>query len=106
MPWYVEYSHLLAPSLPGTTKELTNVNVTQDHIVQWHPTILAKLALIPQRMLNSYSPDSPHPGSNGVYKEGDFLVRMAGCETTSKRDCEKELEPYWEKWAKDVLGKS
>lgn len=79
--------------------------VLQDHIVQWHPTILAKLALIPQRMLNSYSPDSPQPGSNGVYKDGDFLVRMSACETTSKRDCEKELEPFWEKWSKNIQGR-
>ncbi|KAI5309036.1 hypothetical protein KEM55_004236 [Ascosphaera atra] len=30
-----------------------------DHIVQWHPTMLAKLALIPQRMINAYSGQAP-----------------------------------------------
>lgn len=29
-----------------------------EHIVQWHGTILAKLALVPQRVLNSYTRDT------------------------------------------------
>lgn len=29
-----------------------------EHIVQWHGTILAKLALVPQRILNSYTRDT------------------------------------------------
>ncbi|KAL1959543.1 hypothetical protein VTO42DRAFT_1988 [Malbranchea cinnamomea] len=71
-----------------------------DHIIQWHPTLLAKLALIPQRTINAYSPTFLHPGPNGVYQEGDFIIRFAGCETDKGRDCEKEMEPYWIKWAK------
>ncbi|KAK2733365.1 hypothetical protein FQN57_002155 [Myotisia sp. PD_48] len=70
-----------------------------DHIVQWHPTILAKLALIPQRIINSYSSEVPNPGENGRYKDGDFIIRVAGCETTAERNCEKEMEPYFQKWA-------
>lgn len=72
----------------------------QDHIVQWHPTILARLALIPQRMINSYSPLSPKPGSNGVYHDGDFVIRFKDCEAGGQRDCQKEMEPYFELWAK------
>lgn len=33
-----------------------------EHIVQWHGTILAKLALIPQRLVNSYMAESNAPG--------------------------------------------
>ena len=29
-----------------------------EHIVQWHGTVLAKLALVPQRLMNSYTRDS------------------------------------------------
>lgn len=34
-----------------------------EHIVQWHGTVLAKLALVPQRLINSYMQDS-NPLSN------------------------------------------
>ena len=33
-----------------------------EHIVQWHGTILAKLALIPQRSINSYMAESANSG--------------------------------------------
>ncbi|WEW60825.1 putative alpha-1,6-mannosyltransferase mnn11 [Emydomyces testavorans] len=72
----------------------------QDHIVQWHPTILAKLALVPQRMLNSYSPLAPKPSSNGVYHDGDFIIRFKDCESGGARNCEKEMDPYFQEWAK------
>ncbi|RKF54798.1 putative alpha-1,2-galactosyltransferase C8D2.17 [Erysiphe neolycopersici] len=66
-----------------------------EHIVQWHPTILSKLALIPQRMLNSYSkPDTTSEA--GVYREGDFVVELTGCEQTD-RNCATEVQPYLER---------
>jgi hypothetical protein len=37
-----------------------------EHIVQWHGTVLAKLALVPQRILNSYTRDT------GASNEGEF----------------------------------
>lgn len=59
--------------------------------MQWHPTILTKLALIPQNIMNSY------PGTAvGAYKDGDFVIRLSGCDAP-KRDCEKEFLTYWEK---------
>ncbi|KAL2215903.1 alpha-1,6-mannosyltransferase subunit [Thermoascus aurantiacus ATCC 26904] len=69
-----------------------------DHIVQWHPTILAKLALVPQRILSAYSKDSPGAAVNGTYKEGDFVIRFAGCENDSTRNCEQEMGPYYARW--------
>lgn len=41
-----------------------------EHIVQWHGTILARLALVPQRVLNSYTRET----GGGVKGEGVFLL--------------------------------
>ena len=39
-----------------------------EHIVQWHGTILAKLALVPQRVLNSYAKEAGASiGNDGKY---------------------------------------
>ncbi|KAL8626465.1 hypothetical protein Q9189_007833 [Teloschistes chrysophthalmus] len=68
-----------------------------EHIVQWHPTILTKLALIPQRALNAYNVDiASRGGRDAMYKDGDFVVRLVGCESDSSggggRDCEREFD--------------
>jgi len=68
--------------------------------VQWHPTILAKLALVPQRTMNSYGPESKAAGEDGKYEDEDFIVRLAGCDTEPRRNCQKEMEPYWKMWLK------
>jgi mannan polymerase II complex MNN11 subunit len=65
--------------------------------VQWHPTILSKLALIPQRSINAYSKESP-ANESGIYKDGDFIIRFAGCELGAGRDCKKEAEPFSKQW--------
>jgi len=41
-----------------------------EHIVQWHGTVLAKLALVPQRVLNSYTRDT------GASNEGESCCSM------------------------------
>ena len=43
-----------------------------EHIVQWHGTVLAKLALVPQRILNSYTRDA------GASNEGECDVSCSG----------------------------
>ncbi|KAE8352379.1 galactosyl transferase GMA12/MNN10 family-domain-containing protein [Aspergillus coremiiformis] len=73
-----------------------------DHIVQWHPTILARLALVPQRTINAYSKDSSGAGVDGNYKDGDLVIRLFGCDTDTKRSCEKEMEPYYRLWSKTI----
>ncbi|KAL2005719.1 hypothetical protein VTN00DRAFT_10212 [Thermoascus crustaceus] len=73
-----------------------------DHIVQWHPTILAKLALVPQRVLSAYSKDSPGAAVDGTYQEGDFVIRFPGCEIDSTRNCEEEMDPYFARWQRLV----
>ena len=33
-----------------------------------------------------------------MYKKGDFVVRLVGCELDSKRDCEKEFNYQYDEW--------
>lgn len=68
--------------------------------MQWHPTVLARTALIPQRIMSSYSKDSSRTSPDGIYKEGDLLIQFSGCEDAEGRDCERELEPYYKAWVK------
>lgn len=35
-----------------------------EHIVQWHGTVLTKMAFVPQRLLNSYMPEPKKSGEN------------------------------------------
>ncbi|KHN97739.1 alpha-1,2-galactosyltransferase-like protein [Metarhizium album ARSEF 1941] len=67
-----------------------------EHIVQWHPTILSKLALVPQRTLASYSQSD----AGERYQEGDFVVLFHGCTNTGEQSCQTESSPYWEKLKK------
>lgn len=39
-------------------------NHALEHIVQWHGTVLAKLALVPQRLINSYMREADKSGNN------------------------------------------
>ena len=89
-----------------------------EHMVQWHPTILAKLALIPQRMFNSYNFKyeekeifDPVEGrgtgemrkQDAMWEHGDFVVNLKDCwEKEKKRNCEKEMSEYFGWWRKEV----
>lgn len=67
----------------------------QEHIVQWHPTILSKLALVPQRIINSY--DKSDKGH--AYSTGDLAVRFPKCAKSAKNPtCEALAEPYASVW--------
>ncbi|KAF8534398.1 galactosyl transferase GMA12/MNN10 family-domain-containing protein [Trichophaea hybrida] len=65
-----------------------------EHIVQWHPTILTKLALIPQKTFNSFS--SLSENSADTYEDGDFVINLYGCSKPG-RNCEKEFNRFWDK---------
>ncbi|KAI1388875.1 glycosyltransferase family 34 protein [Hypoxylon trugodes] len=65
-----------------------------EHIVQWHPTILSKLAIIPQRMINAYS--SHDHGDQ--YKDGDIAVLFARCTNAGEKSCSKESERFSQQW--------
>ncbi|OAX78517.1 hypothetical protein ACJ72_07176 [Emergomyces africanus] len=74
-----------------------------DHIIQWHPTLLAKLALIPQRILNSYTTESNSLMPDSLYNDGDFVVRFLGCDDPKpKKACEEQMEIFWTKWARET----
>ncbi|KAK7921150.1 glycosyltransferase family 34 protein [Apiospora marii] len=67
-----------------------------EHIVQWHPTILSKLAIVPQRLINAYS-----KGQGDLYKEDDIVVRFPGCLFGSNpSECEEEAKKFLPRWQK------
>lgn len=60
-----------------------------EHLVQWHGTVLARMALVPQRIMNSYV----RGPQNETYKEGDFVAVFHDCDkvkTGSGMSCEEE----------------
>lgn len=64
--------------------------------MQWHATVLSKLALVPQRIINSYGNSAP----GEKYREGDLVVRFPDCARlaeTSMR-CETMAEPFMKRW--------
>jgi mannan polymerase II complex MNN11 subunit len=69
-----------------------------EHIVQWHGTLLAKLALIPQNALNSYAKGAA--SENGQYKPGDLVSGWPGCDKDANRHCEEEMQAGF-----DTVGK-
>ncbi|KAH6618927.1 alpha-1,6-mannosyltransferas-like protein subunit [Boeremia exigua] len=64
-----------------------------EHIVQWHGTILAKLAMVPQSLLNAYV-SGPH-ADKGMYAEGALVATFPGCDKNG-HDCAKEQQPFFE----------
>jgi mannan polymerase II complex MNN11 subunit len=47
--------------------------------------------------------------TTGTFKDGDFLVRFAGCEFDEKRTCEGEMKGWWVRYknnVKNLDGKS
>ncbi|EFW98829.1 alpha-mannosyltransferase [Grosmannia clavigera kw1407] len=65
-----------------------------EHIVQWHPTILSKMAIVPQRTINAYSKNE----HGAVYEPGDLSVRVVACIRTSSTICENEAQSYIKQW--------
>ena len=62
--------------------------------MQWHPTILAKLALVEQRVMNSYS----RAEAGQEYQEGDFVVQFHDCAAAEAKNCEAEAARFVPKW--------
>lgn len=80
-------------------------------MVQWHPTILAKLVLIEQRRINSYNFATPPTKDlatgvtrtqDSMWREGDLVVNLKGCRESEKRDCDEEMNAYFDKWKKEI----
>ncbi|KJZ71981.1 hypothetical protein HIM_08661 [Hirsutella minnesotensis 3608] len=66
-----------------------------EHIVQWHPTILSKLALIPQRTFSAYQ-----SGAGDAYQKGDFVILFPTCTEKGVDSCETMSKPYLSEWKK------
>ncbi|KAG5662169.1 hypothetical protein KAF25_004408 [Fusarium avenaceum] len=62
-----------------------------EHIVQWHPTILSKLALVPQRTFASYGRNNKE---GNAYRDGDLVTLMIDCTTTGQTSCDKLSHVY------------
>ncbi|KAF4585825.1 alpha-1,2-galactosyltransferase-like protein [Ophiocordyceps camponoti-floridani] len=62
-----------------------------EHLVQWHPTILSKLALVPQRTIAAY----PNAKSGAAYQKGDMVIIFPDCKPQT---CEPESKPYLDQW--------
>jgi mannan polymerase II complex MNN11 subunit len=45
--------------------------------------------------MNSYS--KGETATDGTYKDGDFVIRFAGCEKAG-RDCAAEAAPFTKQW--------
>ncbi|KAI1403717.1 glycosyltransferase family 34 protein [Hypoxylon fuscum] len=65
-----------------------------EHIVQWHPTILSKLVVVPQRIINAYSSND----HGEQYKDGDIAVIFDHCSATGDKSCAKEAERFSQQW--------
>lgn len=66
----------------------------QEHIVQWHPTILAKMAIVDQSILNAYSTSK----QGAEYKDGDLAVRFPDCASAGAQACETAAQKFTQKW--------
>ena len=65
-----------------------------EHLVQWHGTILLRLALVPQRIMNAYLKGE----GDEVYNTGDFVASLHGCDGPDKgRSCEAEATQLLER---------
>lgn len=82
-----------------------------EHIVQWHPTVLAKVAIVGQRQLNSYNYQNDEykdstTGKVSTYdskwQPGDFVANMQRCTSTPTKDCTQEMSEYYKIWQEKV----
>ena len=59
-----------------------------EHLVQWHGTVLGRLALVPQKTMYSYVRGQ----GTELYTEGDFVASFHGCDKVGAgRSCEDEV---------------
>ncbi|KAJ4267285.1 putative alpha-1,6-mannosyltransferase mnn11 [Fusarium torreyae] len=70
-----------------------------EHIVQWHPTILSKLALVPQRTFASYGRNK----EGNAYRDGDFVTLMVDCTITGPTSCDK-LSHFYQQQLRSRYG--
>ncbi|KAF2016987.1 glycosyltransferase family 34 protein [Aaosphaeria arxii CBS 175.79] len=64
-----------------------------EHIVQWHGTILAKLAMVPQNLINAYA-HGPFNPKNGQYSDGDLVATFPDCDKAQR--CADDMRPFFD----------
>jgi mannan polymerase II complex MNN11 subunit len=79
---YSTYSPMKSPG---------NRRLTSD---RWHGTILAKLAMVPQNLINAYA-NGPAAPQNGEFRQGDLVANFPGCDK-DERSCANEQQPYFD----------
>lgn len=62
-----------------------------EHLVQWHGTILARIAIVPQKIMNSYISGK----ALEQYTDGDFVANAPACGLPNQPTCETALRPYY-----------
>ncbi|KAK9473739.1 galactosyl transferase GMA12/MNN10 family-domain-containing protein [Dipodascopsis tothii] len=62
-----------------------------EHLAQWHPTALSKMAVVPQRTFAAYPSGVP----DAQYADGDFVISFVGCDSP-ERSCVREFDRYWD----------
>lgn len=65
-----------------------------EHLVQWHGTILSRMALVPQSTMNSNAKDS----AQALLQNPPFVVSQRGCDTTGQASCEDAVRPWFERF--------
>jgi mannan polymerase II complex MNN11 subunit len=72
----------------------------QEHLVQWHPTVLSRLAIVDQRVINAYSKGT----GEEAYKDGDLAVRFPECAEAGAQACETESQAFVQAWRRMVAS--
>ncbi|ODV63020.1 alpha-1,6-mannosyltransferase [Ascoidea rubescens DSM 1968] len=80
-------------------RKYTNFQIIENaltHILQWHPVLLSKTALLPPRTIASLHSvmDLPKGGDHLHYYPGDLVVNLKDCE--ARKSCESEFESYYQ----------
>lgn len=70
------------------------------HILQWHPSLLKKSAIIKPRVISAtYKASSQNAEENNNivqnYVDGDFVVTFTGCE--ARKSCEADVKMFYDK---------
>ncbi|QLG75036.1 hypothetical protein HG535_0H03630 [Zygotorulaspora mrakii] len=88
-----------------TTYDWESFSAGVGHLLQWHPHILGKTALVHQKLLAAPvnpNPPSEEEGNNSdkeldpyYYTEGDLVVSLKGCRL--KGTCTQDLRTFYEK---------
>jgi mannan polymerase II complex MNN11 subunit len=66
------------------------------HILQWHPFVLSKTAIVPAKTIASkHTETEPDPEDKYAYVDGDFVVQFADC---AGPKCEEAINHYFTKY--------